>query len=125
MCSTFAICCALAEHLSSVTTIRVAQRLRVRMKSKTMGTVVQFKAREQSAKLVSKQLLIDVFLLALAQNTQALETDREFAKKNRKAIESIMRITENPELRERLLRQIESMRRQLLLVSLNLASTRG
>ena len=95
------------------------------MKSKTMGTVVQFKAREQSAKLVSKQLLIDVFLLALAQNTQALETDRDFAKKNRKAIESIMRITENPELRERLLRQIESMRRQLLLVSLNLASTRG
>jgi hypothetical protein len=63
-------------------------------------------------------------LSALAENLQLIEANASVIDKNVKVIQSIMRSTDNAELRAHLLGQIKYMHDQLSLVSLGLVCAR-
>ena len=85
-----------------------------------MGTVVQLKMIEQPGESSRRPEFIDPDFLTLAEEMQTFKTNKDALIRNIQIIESTMICTENPELRERLLGQLESIYHQLLLVSWSL-----
>ena len=91
-----------------------------------MGIVIQFKpaAPEQPAGRFIRSDHLDNDLLTLADKLQAIGANKASIDKDLRVIESIMRSTENPELREQLLQQLKAIHDQLLLSSLELLNAK-
>jgi hypothetical protein len=91
-----------------------------------MATVVQFRqqVRRQSDERSGPPSHLRDYLSALAEKLHAIESHTSTVEKDLQVVQSIMRSTENPELRERLLDQMKYMHDQLLLVSLSLLSAK-
>ena len=94
-----------------------------------MGKVIQFQrgATEQPAEPVGKSIhsdRFDEYLAALASNAQTLSANKSAIEKDLRVVVSIMRSTENPELRARLLEQMREVHDRLLLASLDLLNAK-
>jgi hypothetical protein len=89
-----------------------------------MGTVVQFKqgiSKQADAQPASK---IGDHLSTLVENLKAIESCRSVIDKDVQVIQSIVRSTQDRELRAHLLGQLKSMHDQMLQLSLILRSTK-
>jgi hypothetical protein len=91
-----------------------------------MGTVVKFKQAlpKQSDESSGLSGQLRDYLSELAEKLQTIEAYTSAVDENLRVVQSIMRSSENPELRARLLGQLKDMHDQLLLVSLNLLSAK-
>lgn len=90
-----------------------------------MEIVVLFKptAPEQTAERFTRSDRLDAHLLTRAEKLQVIGANKASIEKDLRVIESIMRSTENPELRDRLLQQLKAIHDHLLLSSLELLNT--
>jgi hypothetical protein len=90
-----------------------------------MDNVVQFKQGATKQPLRSiVQCQLDEYLAALVESEMAIGVGNARIERDIRVIDSVMRSTENPALREHALRQLRAIKAQLLLVSLNLVNAK-
>jgi hypothetical protein len=90
-----------------------------------MGNVIQFKQTTiESSPRSLIQCHLDAYLLALAEGKVAVEIRKVQIEKDIKVIESVMRSTESPHLREPFLQQLTEIRSQLALATLELTNAK-
>jgi cob(I)alamin adenosyltransferase len=90
-----------------------------------MANVIQFKQTTiESSPRSLIQCHLDAYLLALAESELAVEVGKVQIEKDIKVIESVMRSTESPHLRELFLQQLTEIGAQLALARLELTNVK-